>query len=216
MLAAVALWMGASTPSSAYLRPPSHELLETHLAQSIGRERLISWMLFSQQMSLFAWTAAFFLLGNGLRTAWIKRDGSVSYTLTLPVSRDRLIWTQQACGWIAAIGVAALTLAAQCALLLVRGRGIPFVPLAESAAVGAIFLIAWITVLSALTMDVHEIWALLASFPGYIMSMRWVTSTATAFPAYGEFPWVSIAALVAISVLALAFSFNVGRTKEFG
>jgi hypothetical protein len=216
MLAAIALWMGASTPSWAYLMPPSHELLDTTLALSIGRERLISWILFSEQMSFFAWTAAFCLIGNGLRTAWFKRDAAVSYTLTLPVSRERLIWTQQAGAWIAALGAAALTLAAQCTLLLVRGRGIPFVPLAVSAAVGAIFLIAWITVLSALTMVMHEYWVLLASLPGYLMSMRWVTSTATSFPAYGEVPWISVGALVALIALALAFSLSQGRIQEFG
>jgi hypothetical protein len=215
MLAAIALWMGASTPSWAYLRPPSRELLDTSLALTIGGERLVSWILFSEQMSFFAWIAAFCLMGNAFRTAWVKRDATVSYTLTLPVSRQRLIWTQQAGAWIAALGAAALTLAAQCALLLVRGRGIPFVPLAVSVAVGAIFLLAWIAVLSALTTVVHGIWALLVSFPGYILSMRWVTSTAMSFPAYGEFPWVTVAALVTITALALGFSLIQSREQEF-
>jgi hypothetical protein len=215
IVAAIALWMGASTPNWAYLRPPSHELLDTPLALTIGRERLVSWILFSEQMSFFAWTAALCLMGNGLRTAWIRRDVSASFTLTLPVSRERLIWTQQAGGWIAALATVTLTLAAQYAILLVRGRGIPLLPLAVSAAIGAIFLIAWITVLSALTMVMHELWAMLATFPGYILSMRWVTSTAMSFPAYGEFPWLTVAALVTIMALALGFSLIQSRVQEF-
>ena len=107
-------------------------------------------------------------------------------------------------------------LAAQCGILLVQGRGIPLVPLAVSVAFGALFLIMWIAVLGALTMVMNEFWAMLASFPGYILSMRWVTSTATAFPAYGEFPWISVAALLIITALALAFSLSQSRIQEFG
>jgi hypothetical protein len=215
-LAVIALGIGASTPDWAKSGQIAPELLGTGLAQSIGRESLLDWIAFSAQMSFFAWAAAFCLMGNGLRTAWLKRDASACYTLTLPVSRERLIWTHHAGGWIAALCAAALTLLAQCAILLSQGRGIPLVPLAVSAAFGAIFLIAWIAVLSALASVMHEFWALLLSLPGYLMSMRWVTSTATAFPAYGEFPWISMAALLTITALALAFSLSQSRVQEFG
>ena len=153
-------------------------------------------------------------MGFGLRGS--SATASACYTLTLPVSRQRLIWTHHAGGWIAALCAAALTLLGQCAILLVQGRGIPLVPLAVSAAFGAIFLIAWIAVMSALTSVMHELWAMMASFPGYIMSMRWMTSTATSFPAYGEVPWISVAALVVITALALAFSLSQSRIQEFG
>ncbi|MGH9648658.1 MAG: hypothetical protein ACRD4E_17785 [Bryobacteraceae bacterium] len=215
ILAAIALWIGASTPNWARSSRIAPELLGTGLAQSIGQESLLDWIAFSAQMSLFAWAAAFSLMGTGLRSPWIKRDGSAYYTLTLPVSRQRLIWTNQASAWIAAVCAAALTLLAQCAVLLVLGRGIPLVPLAASAAVGALFLIAWITALSALSSVMHELWALLASLPAYIASMRWVTSTATAFPAYGEVPWISVAVLLSIIALSLAFSLSQSRIQEF-
>ncbi len=216
MLAAIALWMGASTPSWAKSGRTAPELLGTSLALSIGRESLLDWIAFCAQMSFFAWAAAFCLMGSGLRTAWIKRDASASYTLTLPVSRERLIWTHHAGGGIAALCAAALMLLSQCAILLVQGRGIPLVPLAVSASIGAIFLFAWIAVLSALASVMHEFLALLVSFPVYLISMRWVTSTAASFPGYGKVPWISVAALVTISVLALAFSLSVSRTQEFG
>jgi hypothetical protein len=215
ILAAVALWMGASTPNWAKSGRIAPELLGTGLALSIGRESLLDWIAFSAQMSFFAWAAALCLMGNGLRTAWVKRDASASYMLTLPVSRERLIWTQQACGWIAALFASALTLLAQVGILVVQGRGIPLVPLTVAAAVGTVFLIAWIAVLSALSLVMHEIWALLVSFPGYLMSMRWVTSAATSFPAYGEVPWISMAALLTITTLAVAFSLIQSRELEF-
>ena len=215
MLAAIALWMGASTPNWARSGQIAPELLGTGLAQSIGRESLLDWLAFSAQMSLFAWAAAFSLMGSGLKSLWTRREGSTYYTLTLPVSRQRMIVTHQASAWIAALCAAAVALLAQCAVLLVMGRGIPLVPLAESAAVGALFLIAWIAVLSALASVMHEFWALLVSLPAYIASMRWVTSTATAYPAYGEFPWISVAVLLIMIALSIAFSLSQSRVGEY-
>jgi len=214
-LAVIALSTGATTPNWARSGRIAPELLGTDLARSIGRESLFDWVGFSAQMSFFAWAAASCLMGNGLRAAWSRRDVTASYTLTLPVSRRTLIWTHQAGGWVAALGAAALTLAAQCATLLMEGRSIPLVPLAVSAALGAVFLIAWIAVLGALTSVVHEAWALLASLPVYLLSMPWVRSMATAFSAYGQFPWISVAALLAIIALALAFSLRQSREQEF-
>ena len=216
MLAVIAVWIGASVPNWVYLRPLGQDMLGTSLAQSIGRQSLLVWVAFAERLSFLAWVAAFCLIGNGLRTVWIKRDSSACYTLTLPVSRERLVWTHQAGSWIAALCASALMLAGQCAILRVQGRGIPFVPLAVSAAFGAIFLIAWITVLSALASVMHEFLALLGSLPVYLISMRWVTSTATSFPAYGEIPWISVAALLVITALAMAFSLTQSRIQEFG
>jgi len=215
ILGAIAVWMGASTANWARSGRIAPELLGTDPALSLSRESVLDWTAFSAQMSFFAWVAAVCLIGNGLRAAWSKRDASASYTLTLPVSRKQLIWTHQAGGWIVGLCVSALTLAAQIAVLVARGRETPLVPLAVSAAVGAIFLIAWIAVFGALTSVVHEFWALLVSLPVYIVSMRWVTSTATAFPASGRFPWISVAALLTLTALALAFSLIQSREQEF-
>ena len=116
---------------------------------------------------------------------------------------------------MAGLAAAIVALVAQCIALLVRGRDIPFLPLALSAAVGAIFLIAWIAVLGALTIVMHDVLAMLVSFPGYILTMRLVTSTATAYPAFGEVPWMALAALLVITVLALAFLVFQSREQEF-
>src|SRR5689334_19520308 len=78
-LAAIAVYLGASSADWAKSVPVAPELLATDLALSIDRQSLLDWIAFSAQMSFFAWTAAFCLMGGCLRKPWSKRDGSVSY-----------------------------------------------------------------------------------------------------------------------------------------
>lgn len=216
MVAAFALWTGISMPAWAKLSPAAKELLGAPLGQSIGLESLNAWSAFAGQMAFFAWVVAVCLTGNGLRTPYMPRHASINYTLTLPVSRSRLISTYQASNCAAAFIAAALALAAQCATLWLRGEDVPIIPLAMSIAFATLFVIAWIALLSALSMVMHEGWAVLMGVPLFVVSVRWNWLTVTALPAYGEFPWVSVAALVTISVLALAFSLSVSREQEFG
>ena len=177
---------------------------------------LVAWAAFTDQMAFFAWAVGLALIGNGLRTALAPRHASINYTLTLPVSRSRLIWTHQAASCAVAVIAAALTLAAQCVILLARGYNVPFIPLAVSIAFGTLFVIAWTAILGALTMVMHEIWAFLAASVLFVVSIRWIWLTVTALPAYGEFPWISVAALLSITALALAFSLSQSRQQEFG
>ena len=217
VVAAFALWTGIRTPEWAKLSPAAaKELLGTPLAQSIGLESLNAWSAFAGQMAFFAWVVGVCLTGNGLGTAFMRRHASISYTLTLPVSRSRLISTHQALNCAAAFIAAALALAAQYATLWLRGEDVPFIPLAMSIAFATLFVIAWIAFLSALSMVMHDGWALVVAIPLFILSVRWIWVTVTAFPAYGEFPWISVAALLALITLALAFSLSMSRIQEFG
>jgi hypothetical protein len=217
MVAVFALWTGISMPEWAKLSPAAaKELLGTPLAQSIGLESLNAWSAFAGQMAFFAWVVGVCLTGNGVGTAFMRRHASVSYTLTLPVSRSRLISTHQASNCAAAFLAAVLALAAQCATLWLRGEDVPIIPLAMSIAFATLFVIAWIALLSALSMVMHEGWAILVGVPLFVVSVRWNWVTVTALPAYSEFPWVSVAALLAISTLALAFSLSMSRIQEFG
>jgi hypothetical protein len=112
--------------------------------------------------------------------------------------------------------VAVLALAAQCATLWLRGKDVPLIPLAISAAVATFFVIGWVALLSALSMVMHEFWAIVAGAPIFVASVHWTRVTVAVVPANGDFPWISVAALATISVLALAFSLSVSRTQEFG
>jgi hypothetical protein len=171
---------------------------------------------YAVQMQYFVWVVGLGLMGNGLRTAFMRRHASISYTLTLPVSRDRLISTHFAGNCAAAVIASALTLAAQCATLWLRGAGIPFIPLAMSIAFATLFLIAWSALLSAFTSVIHEGWAIVAAIPLYVFSVPRILVTVIALPARSEFPWISVAALLTTSVLALAFSLGLSRIQEFG
>jgi hypothetical protein len=217
VVAAYAIWTGIITPEWAKLSPAAaNELLGTRLPQSIGPESLNAWVALAGQMSFFTWAIALCLMGNGLRTAFLPRHPSISYTLTLPVSRSRLISTQQALNCASALIAAALTLAVRFAAMWLRGDRIPFVPLGVTIALATLFVIAWNTFLSALSMVIHELWSIVVTIPIFVASNRWIWGTVTAFPAYGEFPWLSVAALLTIIVLALAFSLSQSRIQEFG
>ncbi len=215
-LAVFALWIGFNTVGWSQPMRSVQAIFGNALAQSMGTESGTVWLRFTNQMAFFAWAVGVILMSNGLRTAFTPRHASISYTLTLPVSRRRLISTHFAGNCAAAVIAAALTLAARCATLWLRGDGIPFIPLAISIAFATLFVIGWIALLSALSMIMHEGWAVVASIAFLALSVRWTWVTVTALPAYGEFPWVSVAALLAISALALAFSLSRSREQEFG
>jgi hypothetical protein len=217
VVAAFAVWTGIITPEWARLSPSAaKELLGTRLPRSMELESLNAWVALAGQMSFFAWGVALCLMGNGLRTAFLPRHPSIGYTLTLPVSRRRLISTQQALSCASALIAAALTLAVRFAEMWLRGDRIPFIPLGVSIALATVFVIAWIALLSALSMVMHELWTLLAALPLFVISNRWIWVTVTALPAYGEFPWISVASLLMITASALAFSLIQSRIQEFG
>ena len=215
VVAAYAIWTGIITPEWAKLSPAAaKELLGPRWAQSIGPESLHAWVAFAGQMSFFAWAVALCLMGNGLRTAPLHP--SIGYTLTLPVSRSRLISTQLASNCACALIAAALTLAVRFAAMWWRGDHIPFVPLAVTIALATLFVIAWNAFLNALSLVINELWTILVALPIFLVSNRWIWVTVTSFTAYGEFPWISVAALLTITVLALAFWLIQSREQEFG
>ena len=216
-LAMIAVCIGSITPDWEKRGGFGNDLmLNSPLGHSLGTDKVLIWITFTNTISFFAWTAGLCLMGNGLSTAWQRHHSSVNYTLTLPVSRQRLIGIYQFGNCVAGLGVTFLALASYCVVLLLQGHEVPIVPLGFSLAFGSLFVIAWMTILSGLTLVMHEVWAVLASSVLFLISIPWVRSTVTLLPAYGEFPWISVAALVTISVLALAFSLSVSREQEFG
>jgi hypothetical protein len=189
------------------------EVVGTPLAQSIEMENLFVWATFAERIPVLAWVAAFCLAGSVFGRP--PRDLSVYYTLSLPVSRRRLIWTRQMAGFAVALLVSLLMLAVQCAILLFQGRDIPFSPLITSLAFGLPVLMAWIAVMGAVNLVMNEFWALLAVSPLLLLSLRFGFYTVTAFPARGDLPWDSMSALVAITALCVTFSISWGPNKEF-
>jgi hypothetical protein len=195
-LAVVALYMGLRTPDSS-------------TSQHV-------WIAFTSEISFFAWVASVCLMGNGISIAWQRRHPSVCFTLTLPISRQKVIWIYQSANCVAGIFVIFFAVAAYGVVLVLQGQEFPLFPLAISLAFGSLFVIAWTTILGGLTLVMHELWALVVSVPLFLISIPWVRSTVTLRPAYGEFPWISVAALLAITALALAFSLIQSREQEFG
>jgi hypothetical protein len=196
--------------------PVFQAMQKTRLAQSIGEQDLFAWAVFAERIStLGCFTAALLLAGNGIMFVWSPRDASVSYTLTLPVSRVHLIWTRFVAGWLAALLAAGLALLIECAMLLVQGRGVPFVPLALSVVFSVPILMAWNAILGVPIMAIRGTWLLLIFFPLFVMSVPWAWHTVTAFPASGEVPWGALAALLGITAFGLVATILAARVKEF-
>ncbi|MBZ5634121.1 MAG: hypothetical protein LAO55_13455 [Acidobacteriia bacterium] len=216
LLALWTIWMGAQVPDFAHPTRRAQEMMRTPLAQAIGREDAIVWEAFADKIGSLAWVAATFaFLGTGLRTAWLPRDLAVYYTLTLPVSRWRLIATYQGASCVGALLAFALMLATQCVVLLIQERSVPLVPLAISIAFAIPMLMAWTAVVGALALLTHEYWAMLMTVPILLLTVPITRHTVTAFSERGERPWIAVAALLAVTVLAFAFTLQHARIKEF-
>lgn len=215
-LAVVAVAMGYSTPDWEKRGEFANQLLiNSPLGQAIGKDNIFTWLTFTNRISFFAWVAGICLMGNGIFAAWQRGHASATFTLTLPVSRQRLIGIYQIGNCVAAVVVTILAVASNGVALVLQDHELPIAPIGLSLAFGSLFVVAWMTILSGLTLVMHEVWVVLASSVLFLVSIPWVRSTVTSLPAYGEFPWISVAALLTMTVLAVAFSLAQSRELEF-
>jgi len=127
------------------------QMLGTRLAHSIGTDALLIWAATAAMVLPLGSIMALTLAGNGI-LIWgpAPFNAHTSYTLTLPISRFRLIWTRMLAGLGAAIGLLTLGLISECAILVAQGRTGPLVPIALSAVFSMPIMMACTTVLEAL------------------------------------------------------------------
>ena len=188
-------------------------LTETRLGQTIG-DRVLVWAEFAGRTPFFIFAATLALAGAGFDSLLRPSGAAVAYTLTLPVSRTRLICTRLAAALAATVLAGVLLSAAGAAVLLARGQGIPLVPVAQSLALGVPLAAALLTVVGALVTLVGYPWSWLAYFVLYLAAMLPVNYILSG-PARGDAPWLSLIACLIVIPAAVAFTVRVAWVNEY-
>jgi hypothetical protein len=192
--------------------PQFQQFLGTPLAQSIGADNLFVWAAFVNLILPLGPTMAVWLAGTGILI--LGQPVSSIYTLTLPVSRSRLIWTRLLAGSALAILATALALTIGWAVLQVQGRGVPLAPFALAAAFYAPTIMACTAVTGAF-MTIHPVGALAGAVPLLVMSEELNRRAVKALLARGEMPWLALAALLAIAALGFIGTVLMSKRKDF-
>lgn len=189
-------------------------LTETRLGQTIGDQVLI-WAEFAGRIPFFIlYAATLALAGAGFDTLLRPSGPAVAYTLTLPVSRTRLICTRLAAAVAATVLAGVLLSAAGAAVLLARGHGIPLVPVAQSLALGFALAAALLAVWGALVTFLGYPWTWLPYLVLYLVTLRPVTYI-VASPARGDAPWIALIACLIVIPAAVAFTVRVAWVNEY-
>jgi hypothetical protein len=188
-------------------------LAETELGRASGGQ-LWAWAEFAGRMLPFIFVAALALAGNGVSTLMLSPHASVTYTLTLPVSRTRLIWTRLVAGLGVAVAAGALACAVGAAILIARGHSVPLVPVAQSFALAVALVATLLTVLGALVTSTPHWLAMLAFLAVFLSTMVPISYTVAA-PARGAVPWGPLAACLVIIPLAIAFTVYRVSAQEY-
>src|SRR5687768_10814237 len=95
LFAGLSLWLGFSIRGPWHSLEYGQALPLTPLGQAIGAEGVLVWAEFAGRILPFSLAASLGLSGAGFRTFFMPLP-PVVYTLTLPISRTRLIWTRLA------------------------------------------------------------------------------------------------------------------------
>ncbi len=161
------------------------------------------------------WGGAIALCGNGLQTWYMDRlapsDVELPFTLTLPISRARLVGTRLVAGWLVAVVVASLAMSSQAVAHGWQGRSLAVAPMAAAVGWLAVGMAAWVVVLGGALMT-RGPW-ILASLVAAIMVCLPLTLTLMMGGMTGDIraSALSLAALVGLAAGAFAFTMRRAR-----
>lgn len=213
VMAGLSLLIAMSVTGPFRLLEFDQALTETRLGQTIG-DGVLVWAEFAGRTPFFIFAATLALAGAGFDSLLRPSGAAVAYTLTLPVSRTRLICTRLAAALAATVLAGVLLSAAGAAVLLARGHGIPIVPVAQSLALGLPLAAALLAVTGALVTFLGYPWAWLAYFVLYLATMLPVNYI-VAGPARGHAPWIALTACLIVIPAAVAFTVRVAWVNEY-
>jgi hypothetical protein len=156
-----------------------------------------------------------FVHGTGIRTNdLMPGHPSLSYTLTLPVHRTRLIWTRFALACASATLLQASMLGANVSTLLLLGHAVPLGGMALTSALATLLLSAVVAVWGLVNLwdDRLPQWILAGAVLGLVFG-GWppltdlLSSTAV--------PWTAVAAMGLLIGASLALTTLVARIRDF-
>lgn len=180
-----------------------------------GSERYFPWGAHVWICGLTAYMVGVFLAGSGIRSNSLTPfHPSHLYTLTLPVSRTRLLCTRFAASCAATVALYAAMLVVHVAVLIVMGRELPLVAMAASSALAVGLVLVILAVIGSLqTWDdrvaglVFVVALVVATLFAWQPTLRYLASQAV--------PWTALAWIGAITTTALALAALVAQRKDF-
>jgi hypothetical protein len=206
------LWFGVSILGPWRSLEFGQALPLTPLGQAIGADSVLVWAEFAGRILPFSLAASLALSGAGFRTFFMPVAPAV-YTLTLPISRTRLIWTRLAAGLAVACAGAAVCTAGGIVWVTMRGQTVPMAAVLQSLALGLVLLAAMLAIMSAVITALPTAWAFLGILG--LMALAIPNSYVVSAPARGDVPWLAIGGYVMALGAAMLFTLSYVRTREY-
>jgi hypothetical protein len=170
------------------------------------------WAEFAGRILPVSLAASVMLSGAGFRTLFMP-VAPVVYTLTLPISRTRLIWTRLAAGLgVACTGATVLT-AGGVAWFTMRGQTVPITEVLQSLVLGVVVLAAMLAIMSAVITALPTTWAFLGILG--VLALAIPNSYVVSAPARGDVPWLAVGGYVIALVAAVKFTLSYVRSREY-
>lgn len=212
MFAGLCMWFSVSVRGPWRSLEYGLALPLTPLGQAIGADQVLVWAEFAGRILPFSLAASFALAGAGFRTFFMP-VAPVVYTLTLPISRTRLIWTRLAAGLgVACVGATVLT-AGGVVWFTMRGQTVPMAEVLQSLALGVVLLAAMLAIMSAVVTALPTAWAFLGILG--LLALAIPNSYVVSAPARGDVPWLAVGGYVIALVAAMLFTLAYVRTREY-
>jgi hypothetical protein len=205
-----------------WLALPTHpfgpELTVTPLGEAIGTEVTV-WARFAGRIPWLGFVAAWILAGNGVRGLFqveFPLNASAAYTLTLPVSRRRLVLTRFLAGLGTSVLVMGLVAGIDLIISIGRGEAVPLVPVADSLALGIVTIAALLALGGALAAAMPRSYVgpplvYLVLFLSSLVPIHYIAAA----PARGQVPWGLLAGCLALTGLALAVAVQQTGAREY-
>jgi hypothetical protein len=212
MFAGFCLWFGFSIVGPWHSLEFGQPLPLTPLGQAIGAEEVFVWAEFAGRILPFSLAASLTLSGAGFRTFFMP-VAPVVYTLTLPISRTRLIWTRLAAGLGVACAGAAVLTAGGVVWFTMRGQTVPIAEVFQSLVLGVVLLAAMLAIMSAVITALPTVWAFLGIF--VLLALAIPNSYVVSAPARGDVPWLALGGYVMALVAAMLFTLSYVRAREY-
>ena len=212
VFAGLCMWLGVSVVGPWRSLEFGQALPLTPLGQAIGAEEVLVWAEFAGRILPFSLAACLALSGAGFRTFFMP-VAPVVYTLTLPISRTRLIWTRLAAGLgVACVGATVLT-AGGVVWFTMRGQTVPIAAVLQSLVLGVVLLAAMLAIMSAVITVLPTAWAFLGVLG--VLALAIPNSYVVSAPARGDVPWLAVGGYVIALVAAMLFTLAYVRAREY-
>jgi hypothetical protein len=212
VFAGLCVWMGVSVLGPWRSLEFGQALPLTPLGQAIGAEEVLVWAEFAGRILPYSLAACLALAGAGFRTLFMP-VAPVVYTLTLPISRMRLIWTRLAAGLgVACVGATVLTVGGV-VWFAMRGQTVPIAAVLQSMGLGVVVLAAMLAIMSAVVTALPTAWAFLGILG--LMALAIPNSYVVSAPARGDVPWLAVGGYVIALVAAMLFTLSYVRAREY-